>query len=104
MDQYSYDLQTILNENDHQLEENFVIQLMRQILYSLEYIHSKVCAHADIKGSNLMLHKQQLYLIDYGLANRFYRDGQHQKYMQKSDAKHNGTIQYTSRGAHDDVR
>jgi serine/threonine protein kinase len=52
MDQYSYDLQTILNENDHQLEENFVIELMRQILYSLEYIHSKVCAHADIKGSN----------------------------------------------------
>jgi hypothetical protein len=33
MDQYSYDLQTILNETDHQLEENFVIQL---ILYSFE--------------------------------------------------------------------
>ena len=51
-----------------------------------------------------MLHEQPLYLIDYGLANRFHRDGfQHQKNIQKSDAKHNRTILYTSRDAHDGV-
>ena len=69
MEHYSFDLQTIVKEKNHQLEENFVFQLMRQILFSLEYILSKGYAHADIKESNLMWHEQQLYLIDYGLAN-----------------------------------
>ena len=105
MDRYSKDLQTVLNDNDHQLNENIVLYLTRQILYSLEYIHSKGYSHADIKGANLMLKSdKEVYLVDYGLAHRFSREGNYQNYEQKPDAKHNGTIEYTSRDAHDGVR
>jgi vaccinia related kinase len=106
MDRYSKDLQTVLNENNNQLNENIVLYLTRQILYSLEYIHSKGYSHADIKGANLMLKSdKEVYLVDYGLAHRFIREGDdHQAYVLKPDAKHNGTIEYTSRDAHDGVR
>ena len=106
MDRYSKDLQTVLNDNDHQLNENIVLYLTRQILYSLEYIHSTGYSHADIKGANLMLKSdKEAYLVDYGLAHRFIRDGNdHQAYVFKPDAKHNGTIEYTSRDAHDGAR
>jgi vaccinia related kinase len=106
MDRYSKDLQMVLNENNNQLNENIVLYLTRQILYSLEYIHSKGYSHADIKGANLMLKSdKEVYLVDYGLAHRFIREGDdHQAYVLKPDAKHNGTIEYTSRDAHDGVR
>ena len=105
MDRYSKDLRSFFTENQNKLNENIVLYLTRQILYALEYIHSKGYAHADIKGANLMLkNDKQVYLVDYGLANRYSRDGSHQVYVQKPDAKHNGTIEYTSRDAHDGVR
>ncbi len=105
MDRFSNDIQTLFKERNNQFNEEFVLNLTRQILYSLEYIHSKGYANADIKGTNLMLNdEEKLYLIDYGLAHRYSRDGKHQIYVQNADAKHNGTIEYTSRDAHYGVR
>ena len=94
MDRYSKDLQVLLNENNHHLNENFVLNLTSQILYSLEYIHLKGYAHADIKGSNLMMKtEREVVLIDYGLAHKL-------KLNNVYFPKHNGTIEYTSRDAH----
>ena len=47
---------------------------------------------------------KEVYLVDYGLAHRFSREGNYQNYEQKPDAKHNGTIDYTTRDDHDGVR
>lgn len=44
---------------------------------------------------------QEAYLVDYGLAYRFARDNVHQPYKIKPECRHNGTIEYTSRDAHD---
>lgn len=105
MHRYLKDLQAVLNSNNQILAEHIVLYITRQILYALEYIHSKGYSHADIKGANLMLrNEKEIYLVDYGLAHRFSREGSHQNYIKKPEAKHNGTIEYTSRDAHDGAR
>ncbi len=72
IDRYNRDLQSFLTEKNNKLNENIVLYLTRQILYSLEYIHSKGYTNADIKGANLMLkNDKQVFLVDYGLANRY---------------------------------
>jgi vaccinia related kinase len=102
MDRYAKDLQSFLDQSgSHQINEVAVAGLMRQILYALEYIHSKGYAHGDIKGANLMLRNDhESFLVDYGLAVRFRRDDTHLKYEIKPERRHNGTIEYTSRDAH----
>lgn len=103
MDRYETDLQRILEKQNNRLTSEIgILCIMRQILYALEYIHQRGYAHADIKGANLMLKSDnQAYLVDFGLAYRFKRDNIHQKYDAKPDRRHNGTIEYTSRDAHD---
>jgi vaccinia related kinase len=101
MNRYLKDLQSILEANQGILKESTVLYLLRQILYSLEYIHSKGYAHGDIKAANIMLKSdKEAYLLDYGLVHRFSRDGTHQAYQPKPDRRHNGTIEFTSRDAH----
>lgn len=106
MDRYVKDLQTFVNQTpSHQINEIGVMCLMRQILYALEYIHQKGYTHGDIKGANIMLkNDHESYLVDYGLAYRFQRENVHQKYVIKPERRHNGTIEYTSRDAHDGAR
>jgi vaccinia related kinase len=101
---YSQDLQSVLTKTQHMLPEDVVLYITRQILYSLEYIHSKGYSHGDIKGSNLVFqNNKQVYLIDYGLSNRFSRNGLHNKYIRKKELRHNGTPAYASRDSHDGV-
>ncbi len=78
---------------------------MRQILLALEYIHQRGYVHANIKGANIMLkNDHEAYLVNFWLVYRFKPDNVHHKYAIKSDRCHNGTIEYTSRDAHDGAR
>ena len=78
---------------------------------ALEYIHSRGYAHADVKGSNIMLElndeyaptkKLRAYLVDYGLAYRFRtRAGVHKPFVHDERRAHEGTLEFTSRDAHE---
>jgi vaccinia related kinase len=102
MDRYVKDLQSFLEQSTmRQINEIGVMCLMRQVLYSLEYIHERGYAHGDIKGANLLVKTDnEAYLVDFGLAFRFKRDGKHHAYEIKPERRHNGTIEYTSKDAH----
>lgn len=70
----------------------------------LEYMHSKGYVHADIKGANILLGlgkagAEQCYLVDFGLANHYST----KEYKPDPKNAHNGTIEYTSRDAHNGV-
>lgn len=76
---------------------------------ALEYIHSHGYAHADVKGSNILLsqgnevgkEKFEAYLVDYGLAYRFRtRSGEHKPFMHDERRAHEGTLEFTSRDGH----
>ena len=45
----------------------------------------------------------QVYLLDYGLVYRFNPDGNHKEYKEDPKRKHDGTIEFTSRDAHNGV-
>ena len=68
----------------------------------LEYIHSVGYVHGDIKGDNLLLGRNkdsenQVYLVDFGLASKHSLKTEFKPDPKKA---HDGTIEYTSRDAH----
>ena len=65
-------------------------------------MHHKGYVHADIKGANILLGlgksgAEQCYLVDFGLACTI------KDYKPDPKNAHNGTIEYTSRDAHNGV-
>jgi len=41
-----------------------------------------------------------VYLLDYGLVCRFNPEGKHKEYKEDPKRKHDGTVEFTSRDAH----
>ncbi|CAH8443364.1 unnamed protein product [Schistosoma curassoni] len=100
MDRFSGDLETTLKNNE--ISTSGILEACANVLNALEYLHSRDYAHADIKASNL-LHRtsqQEVYLADFGLVHLFRSKGVHT--AEKADPKfrHNGTIEFCSRDAH----
>jgi serine/threonine protein kinase len=74
--------------------------LIQQMLTCLEFVHKKHFIHRDIKPDNFMLgikeRKNQVYLIDFGLAKRF-EDPRTRKHLEYAEGKSlTGTARYAS--------
>lgn len=64
------DLQQELHQKDR-LSRQEMIEVLRQILEILEFIHQQGVIHRDIKPSNIVRDRQgQLYLIDFGAVKQ----------------------------------
>lgn len=107
---YGIDIGKLFISNGRKLPIKLVNRLAVQMLDALEYIHSQGYAHADVKGSNILLSlsaedittkKFQAYLVDYGLAYRFRTSaGVHKPFVHDERRAHEGTLEFTSRDAH----
>lgn len=104
MERFGKDLWSVFQESNRQFPVPTISRIGCQILDVLEYIHSRGYVHADIKGANLLLEHDtkihnQIYVVDFGLAGHFTT----KEYKPDPKKAHNGTIEYTSRDAHDGV-
>jgi len=66
------DLSKYIKERKHKkihLEESKIIEIFKQILDGLEYLHSKKIIHRDLKSLNIFLHKDgRVKIGDLGIA------------------------------------
>lgn len=102
---FGKDIWKIFTENGGKFPLHTAYRISWQVINVLEYIHGREYVHADIKGSNILLGfgkggDEQVYLLDYGLACRF---DVAKEFKPDPKKMHNGTIEYTSRDAHQGV-
>jgi vaccinia related kinase len=101
---FGRDIWKIFQEQNNKFPLHTVYRIGYQVLNVLEFIHRREYVHMDIKGTNILLGfgkggDENVYLVDFGLACH------HNTKEFKPDPKkmHNGTIEYTSRDAHQGV-
>lgn len=108
LERFGKDVDELFLNSKRRFDVTTVLMLGLRVIDALEYIHCHEYTHGDIKGSNLMMgfsksKSGQVYLLDYGLVYRFSPDGNHKEYKEDPKRKHDGTIEFTSRDAHNGV-
>lgn len=62
-------LTQILEEKEGNINENLCAFILRRVLESLDYLHSKGIVHRDIKSDNILVNsKGDIKLTDFGEA------------------------------------
>lgn len=110
MERFGSDVQKIFEQAGKKFSRHTVCALALRLLDTLQYIHEKGYAHADIKASNLLTgfsqgkqQPNQVYLVDFGLAYKYFCDDVHKEYKEDPKRCHDGTVEFTSIDAHKGV-
>lgn len=78
-------LEEILFEQKQTFSELDALKFMDKLLPILEYLHGNHIFHRDIRPPNLILNKENVYLIDFGLAKQLTSDKKEEIEIEKRD-------------------
>lgn len=101
MERHGPSLQMILRAGGS-MSTKAVLTIAIQSLQRIKYIHSKGFIHRDIKPENMVigLHKTDtLYIIDFGLANKYINVEQNVHIPYRERVAFIGTVDFSSRNA-----
>ncbi|OAF68003.1 hypothetical protein A3Q56_04265 [Intoshia linei] len=75
-----------------------------KMITALQFMHENDYAHGDVKALNILFGNNdpnKVYLIDFGIAQRFILNNEFISYNPNKKNKHNGTLMFTSCDMHE---
>ena len=107
MDKLGCSLEELFRKCNRQFSLKTVLMLADQMIQRIEYIHSRLYLHRDIKPDNFLMgagkRQHYVYTVDFGLTKR-YRDSKTTQHIPYKDGKSlTGTARYASLNTHTGV-